>query len=244
MITNKSPLFANKSVLLRPEDVQLEKGSWVRFSDKFPKSSQMGGWASGKVFQVSQDTILTNYPVSNIITSQDWVNLDLTNQINPPIPGVPHPTTQQKGTLQMYPVQEYVLYQISIGMKPGPYFVLTNIPLGQAPIYNVGSAAVIPSITDPVNRYIGAKYPQDSPVESPTWMVYTIMNAPQIVLQTFMDGGDTASAGLPYGKATIVFRVNKCQLAEITQDSVAQADWIRIRNQSLYIPYYTELTGF
>jgi hypothetical protein len=220
VITDLSPLYHNKSLLLKAEDIQLKKGSWVRFSDKFP-NDQKTGWASGKLFTVSSDTILVDYPVSNNIVSQDYVNMDLTNQTNPVIPGVLHPTAAQKGTYQMYPVQEYVLYQIAIGMKKGNYFVQLYVPLGQTPIYQLGSSAVTPSITDPLYKYLGAKYPNDSPVDSPTWFLYTILNAPQIVLQEFMDGGDTMVGTANYGKATIVFRINKCQLSLLTLPALA-----------------------
>jgi len=202
-------------LIFRSEDIQLTKNSWVRFSPNFP-NDQKTGWASGKTFVVSQDTILVDYPVSRNVVNQDFTVLDLTNQSNPTIPGIPHPTAAQAGTLQMYPANPYILYQISVGMKPGKYFIQLQIPRGTVPIYQMGSSAIPPSITDPVYRYLGAKYPKDSPVNSPTWFLYSILDAPQIVLLVFMDGGDTMAAGVLYGKATIVFRVNKCPLKRIT----------------------------
>jgi hypothetical protein len=150
----------------------------------------------------------------------------------------------------MYPVNPNILYQISVGMKPGKYFVLTSIPSGTIPIYQMGSAAIPPSITDPLYRYLGAKYPEDSPEKSPTWFLYTILNAPQIILQILMDGGDTMAAAVLYGKATIIFRVNKCRLQEITPQSLANVQsetaraWQMIQDKALYIPYYKELTDF
>lgn len=179
------------------------------------------GWAAGNTFVVSQDTLVVDYPVSRNIVNQDYAILDLTNQTNPTIPGVPHPTAAQAGTLQMYPTQPFVLYQIAIGMKKGKYFLQLQIPRGTLPIYQMGSSAIPPSISDPVYRYLGAKYPKDSPYESPTWFLYSIYNAPQIVLLVFMDGGDTEAAGVLYGKATINFGVNKCSLKQITLGSIA-----------------------
>jgi hypothetical protein len=205
---------------VRTDELQLKKGSWVKGSSLFP-NDQKTGWFSGNYFVVSQDTLLVDYPVSAIIVNQDYVTLDLTNQTNPTIPGVPHPTAAQAGTLQMYPINPYIIYQISVGMKKGPYFVQLQIPKGTVPIYQLGSSAITPSINDPVYRYLGAKYPKDSPVDSPTWFLYSILNAPQIVLLLFMDGGDTEAAGLLYGKATIVFRVNKCALSQISLASTA-----------------------
>ena len=219
MITDLSPILHHVTPAVRTDELQLKKGSWVKFSSMFP-NDQKTGWALGGTFVVSKDTLVVDYPVSNIIDNQDYVTLDLTNQTNPTIPGVPHPTAAQQGTLQMYPVNPYIVYQISVGMKRGSYFTLLSIPRGTIPIYQMGSAAIPPSINDPVYRYLGAKYPQDSPVDSPTWFLYTLMNAPQIVLQLFMDGGDTEAAGILYGKATIVFRVNKCQLQNISLGSI------------------------
>lgn len=221
MLTDLSPLYHDGVALVRSEDVQLRKNSWVRGSPQFPSDDNKGGWFRGKTFVVSKDTILVDYPVSANILNQDYVTLDLTNQTNPAIPGVPHPTAPQVGTLQMYPATANVLYQISVGMKKGKYFVQLQIPKGTVPIYQMGSSAIPPAIGDPVYRYLGARYPKDSPVDSPTWFLYAINNAPQIVLLVFMDGGDTEAAGVLYGKATIVFRVNKCVLQEITLGSIA-----------------------
>lgn len=251
MITDLSPLLHHVVPAVRADELQLHKESWVRFSSGFP-DDQKTGWASGRTFMVNSDTLVTNYPVSNNIVNQDFVTLDLTNQTNPTIPGVPHPTTPQAGTLQMYPVNPYILYQISVGMKKGPYFSLLSIPRGTIPIYQMGSAAIPPSITDPVYRYLGAKYPDDSPEKSPTWFLYTILNAPQIILQLLMDGFDTMAAGVGYGKATIIFRVNKCRLAEMTPQLLGlnanvtedMRKWQSIRDRALYIPYYKELVDF
>ena len=220
MISDLSPLLHHATPAVRSEDLQLQKGSWVKGSTLFP-DDQKTGWFSGKYFVVAQDTLLVDYPVSANILNQDFVVLDLTNQTNPTIPGVPHPTAAQLGTLQMYPINPYIIYQISIGMKKGDYFVQLQIPRGTVPIYQMGSSAITPNITDPVYRYLGAKYPKDSPVDSPTWFLYAIMNAPQIAMLVFMDGGDTMVAGALYGKATINFRVNKCVLRQITLGDIA-----------------------
>lgn len=250
MLTDLSPLLHHVTPAVRMDELQLHKNSWVRFSEKFPKD-QKTGWCAGKTFVVNQDTLVVNYPVSRNILNQDYAAIDLTNQTNPTIPGIPHPTPAQQGTFQMYPINPYIVYQISVGMKTGPYFIQLQIPTGTTPIYQMGSSAIIPNIADPVYRYLGVKYPKDSPEDSPTWFLYTILNAPQIVLNILMDGGDTMAAGVLYGKATIVFKVNKCQLAEISRESVgilyrsSGPDlWQTIQDRALYIPYYTELTNF
>lgn len=265
MLTQFSPLLHHVTPAVRTDELQLKRNSWVRFSQLFP-NDQKTGWASGRTFIVSKDTILVEYPVSRIILNQDYATLDLTNQTNPTIPGVAHPTAGQLGTYQMYPADPYILYQIAVGMKDGPYFIQTQIPSGTTPIFQMGSSAIPPSISDPVYRYLGAQYPKNSPYESPTWFLYTILNAPQIVLLVFMDGGDTMASSVLYGKATIVFGVNKCRLTEVTATPATNASggqtlaltqmypgasatqisemWQNIQNKSLYVPYYTELTGF
>ena len=220
MLTDLSPLLHHVTPAVRNDDLQAKKGSWFKFSSRFP-NDQKTGWCSGKIFIVSQDTLLVNYPVSSNLVNQDFTTIDLTNQTNPTIPGVPHPTAAQQGTFQMYPVNPYIVYQIAVGMKKGKYFVVLSIPRGTIPIYQMGSSAIPPSLADPVYRYLGAKYPKDSPIESPTWFLYTILNAPQIVLQPFMDGGDTMAAGVLYGKTSINFGVNKCLLKEITLSDIA-----------------------
>jgi hypothetical protein len=235
MISDLSPLLHHVTPAVSEDQLQLKKGSWVRFSPQFP-NDQKTGWASGNYFVVSQDTLLVDYPVSANIVNQDYAVLDLTNQTNPAIPGVPHPTAAQQGTLQMYPVNPYIVYQISVGMKKGSYFVQLQIPRGTVPIYQLGSSAITPSITDPVYRYLGAKYPKDSPVDSPTWFLYAIMNAPQIALLAFMDGGDTEAAGVLYGKATIIFRINKCVLKPITLGDIAVVNAPVPGGQSITVP--------
>jgi hypothetical protein len=232
VISELSPLFHDGVALIRPEDAQLRKHSWVRFSKRWPNDLNKGGWASGQTFVVRQDTVLVDYPVSRIIVDQDWAVLDLTNQSLPAIPGVPHPTAFQAGTFQMYPVNPDIIYQISVGMKKGDYFNQLQISSQSLNIYQLGSSAIPPAMIDPVYRYLGAKYPKDSPYNSPTWFLYSILNAPQILLNVFMDGGDTMVGANHYGKATIDFRVNKAQLTNITLASIA----------AVSIPYGSNLT--
>jgi len=236
VIGDLSPLYHNGVALVRPEDVQLKRHSWIRFSPKWPQDQNKGGWASGGIFVVSQDAILVDYPYSANIINQDFDIIDLTNQTNPTIPGVPHPTAAQRGTYQMYPVNPNIIYQISVGMKDGPYFVQTQIPRGTIPIYQLGSSAIPPNIADPVYRYLGAKYPKDSPCDTPTWFLYTIQNAPQIALFVFMDGGDTEVGGVLYGKATIDFKINKCALTQISLESIAALSIPYGRDSSFIVP--------
>jgi len=91
MITQLQPLFKSVSTQVRPEDLFLQKGSWVRFSDKFDKK-----WCSGKVFEVEEEPIIVPYQISYILPGDDYKDVDLSNSTN----GV-----------KLYPEKEYVLYK-------------------------------------------------------------------------------------------------------------------------------------
>lgn len=238
MFGNLSPLTHAGQMLMKLEDVQARKGSWFKFSNQFPKDNKTA-WASGGTFVVSQDTVLVDYPVSRNILNGDWVNLDLSNDSNPTLPGVPHPTALQAGTLQLYPATQNIVYQISLGMKRGPYFSQFYFnSQANPPVYQLGSAAIQSGIADPVYRYLGAQYPQDSPDKFPTWFLYSIMQAPKMIVQLFMDGGDTMAGGALYGKATVVFRVNKCKLTPISLGSIAGVNQQINQNQNATVPSY------
>lgn len=242
MFTDLSPLLHKADVSLRMGDLLLQKGSWVRGSDKFKNDEQTSWFAN--TFVVDLDPVLVRYPLSDIIADQDYVDVQLWNLIGTaPSPGVDHPTVAY--SKRMYPTKTNVLYQIAVGMKPGPYFVLTNIPKGTTPIYQLGSTDILPSVDDPAYRYLGAKYPQDSPEESPTWYLYAINQGPQITLTKFMDGGDTEVGGTLYGKASIVYNINKCHLSAITPVNLpVGVTMAQVQEKALYIPHPTELTGF
>lgn len=236
MIFDLSPLTHKGQMLLKEQDVQLKRDSWVRFSSLWPADDKTG-WCSGKTFTVSADPILVDYPVSRNIVNGNYATLDLTNDTNPTIPGVPHPTAAQAGTLQMYPATTYILYQISVGIKPGKQFLQIYFNSVQnPPVYQLGSAAIQGGIADPVYRYLGAKYPDDSPANFPTLQLFTIMQAPKIILQMYMDGGDTMVGGLLYGKGTCLFRVNKCKLAQVTRESLSLINIPVPSNSQILVP--------
>lgn len=231
MITELPKLYNRASINVDARQILLAKGSWVKFSPGWPSGQGSNfDWASGKVFKVSSDPVLTKYPLSFILPGSDYTTFDISN-------------TQPVGTAgeQMYPNQTNVLYQIAIGMKPGNYFVQTYIPRGQY-VYTVGSSAIFPDITSSTYRYLGAKYPKDSPADAPLWSVYAIMNQPGFVFAPYVDGVD-------FDKATIEFNINKCQLTQIlpmpdANGKPTNLEYIQAQAQGLLIAYYTELTGF
>lgn len=227
MISELAKPFNKASIALNPDDVLLKKGSWVRFTNAWPTDQNLT-WASGNTFEVSLDPVLTPYPVSFTLQNGDYQYLDLSN-MTVPTPGTPLGTT---GSLQAYPAKTGVLYQIGIGMKPGNYFLQLYIPKGQY-IYTVGSPNIFPDITNQYFRYLGAKYPKDSPFDSPLWYLYAIYAQPAFILAPFVDGVD-------FDKINLVFFINKCVLSQITDPvKLKQA-----QDKSLLVEYYTEEQSF
>ena len=221
MFTELSGVLNHAGVLVRPEDLLAKKGSWFTFSGAWP-SDQVFGWAANKSFVVSQDPILTPIYQSYILQNNDYQYVDLSNQF-------PTSSTGQPASLQLYPARTQVLYQIAISMSPGKYFVQTQLPKGVY-IYTPGSSVLFPNISDPVLRYVGAKYAPSSPDAGAIWMAYAIQQMPAIILIPFVDGVD-------FEKCTFKFFVNKCVLSPqtLTPDQI---------KQSTLIEYYTELSGF
>lgn len=233
MITQAPKTFHHASVDVKPSDLLLQKGSWVNFSPAWPQDN-ISGWCSGRAFEVSQDPIVTNYPISRIIPTGHYALIDLSNQVPPPTANY---------SLQMYPAQIGVVYQISIGMKKGDYFVQLYIPRNVY-VYNVGSSAIFPDISDSTFKYLGAKYPDDSPDTSPTWNLYAINQMVAFVMAIYVDGPD-------FDKATINFQINKCPVTEIPQrvpgasgGMIANPVYTQAVKQGTLIQYQTEMQGF
>ncbi len=221
MITEIAKLLNRAAVSVRPEDILLKKGSWVNFSPSWPHDS-VSEWATGKSFEVSTDPVLLKFPASYILANGDYCYIDISNQIPPGTVGA-------AASLQMYPAQTGVLYQIAVGLKKGKYFVQLQIPKGLY-VYTPGSSSVFPDITDSTKRYIGAKYPDDSPDSGPLWMLYAIYNQPAFILVPFVDGVD-------YEKVTFEMYINKCPLkaANLTTEQ---------QRSALQIQWYKDLQGF
>jgi hypothetical protein len=215
MLSNLSPLLARVNTYVKPEDLLLQKGSWVNFSNLFTQP-----WAKGNLFEVAEEPVLVRYARSYTLPASDWKDLDLSNATN---------------GLNLYPGDEDVLYQIAIGFKPGEYLTHVYIPKDK-PIYRLGESSMYP-VTDSGStdyatlKYLGAYNPGDSPYDSPLLFLYAIKDVTAFYLRPLI------LEGVDYDKVTIGFYINKCKLKEIEKPSKEQLE------RAKRIEYYTEMTG-
>lgn len=259
MIIELAKLFGRADISVRPEDVLAKKGSWFKFSSQFPNSANFA-WASGRTFEVAADPVLTKFPVALKLPGSDYQLLDLSNQNIPNMsspPGI-------SGSLQAYPAQTGILYEIAVGLHPGNYIVQLFVPKSQY-VYTVGATSIFPDIANQYYRYLGAKRPQDSPERSPLWKLYAIYSQTAFILAPFVDGVD-------FDKVTIDLYINKCPLREVLAKSMtAQAaalaatqtplgavvpavptgakviddsKWEMMQDKATLIEWYTEMQSF
>jgi len=223
MITELSPTMARSITSVRPEDLLLKKGSWVTFSKTWAGDQN---WAAGNSFEVANEPLVVKYPISRVAPTGRYCDIDLSNLVSP---SSTIPAITAIFSWQMYPVKTQQLYQIAVGMKPGNYFIQTFIPANKY-IYTVGATSIYPDINSPIWRYLGAKYPKDSPMDSPVWFLYTMWNMVPIILRLYCDGPD-------FEKMTVEFKINKCQL-------VPKALTLDQQSKALLLQYSNELVGF
>ena len=213
MITQLSPLLHSVSTQVKSEDLLLQKGAWCYFSPQWPGTWK---WCSGKFFEVSEEPILVTYPVSYILPASDYKDLDLSNSAS---------------GLKLYPEDEGVLYQAAVGFKPGDYMTHVYLPKDKY-VYALAESTMYPDVTDASKKYLGPKWPSDSPHTSPLLFLYFIKDGPAVYLRPYV------LESVTFEKATVEFHVNKCKLSEIANPT---EEMIR---RALRISYYTELTGF
>jgi len=216
MIYEISPLLAKTAISVKPEDILLQKGAWVKFSSAWPGTHK---WASGKLFVVSAEPILVPYAISRIIPEDDYCDIDLSNS--------------DSGE-KLYPENEGVLYQIAVGMKPGDYLVHFYLPSPRY-IYHLGEASMFPDVASSTLRYLGAKRPEDSPADAPLWFLFAIKDMPPITLRPYVEtGGDDATQA--FEKCTFMLKINKCLLDEVknpSKEQIERAFLIRWRDELL-----------
>jgi len=191
----------------------LQKGAWVYFSPLWPGTWK---WCSGKLFEVHEEPILVTYPVSKILPASDYVDLDLSNA-----------AAGQK----LYPEDEGVVYQAAVGFKNGDYMTHIYVPKDKY-IYALAESTQYPDVTDATKKYLGPKWPSDSPHTSPLLFLYFIKDGPALYLRPYV------LESVTFEKVTIFFYVNKAKLSEIanpTEEMIKRAK---------RIAYYPELVGF
>lgn len=217
MLSHLSPLLARVSTEVKPSDLLLKKGAWVRFSDKFKDTTK---WARGRLFEVEEEPMFVHYARSYTLPASDWKDLDLSNATN---------------GLKLYPEDENVVYQIAVGFKPGEYITHVFIPKDKF-LYRLGYTSMYP-VTDTSGtdyatlKYLGAFNPDDSPFDSPLLFLYAIKDISSFYLRPFI------LEGVDYEKVTIGFGINKCKLKLIETPTKEQLE------RGMFIPYYEELTG-
>lgn len=214
MITELSPLLSRVATEVKQEDLILQKKAWVYFSASWPGTWK---WASGKLFEVSEEPILVKYPASFILPASDYKNLDLSNSTN---------------GLKLYPESEGILYQAAVGFKPGDYITNLYVPSTSKYVYQLGDSSMFPAVDNATTRYLGAKRPEDSPAKSPLLFLYFIKGSPPFYLQPYV------LESVSYEQVTIEFNINKCKLTEIPSPD---EDMVK---KARRIAFYTELTGF
>ena len=198
MLSHLSPLVARVATYVKPEDLLLTKGAWVKFSAQHKKS-----WARGKLFEVIDTPMLVNYPVSYILPGDDYKDIDLSNAT---------------GGLNLYPEAEYVLYQIALGFKPGDYIVHIYISGTDKYIYRLAETSMYPDISSATLKYLGAFDPESSPFDAPLLFLYAIKGVDPIYLRPYV------LEGVDYEKVTMLFKINKCKLREIENPTEEQLE--------------------
>lgn len=199
MITSLSPLYSKVSTYAKPEDILLQKGGWVRFTDQWPDTYK---WARGNTFAVIQEPIIVSYAVTRTAPAGDYCDIDLSNST---------------AGLKLYPASQNILYQMAVGLKPGNYLVQTYIPSAKY-VYDLGDSSMFPDVASATLMYLGAKQYRDSPYETPLWYLYSIKDMAAFILRLLVLGG------VDFEKMTLEFKINKCQLSQIIAPTPEQID--------------------
>jgi len=230
MITQLQQLFATVTTQVKPEDLFLQKESWVYFTNQWPDTWK---WCSGKLFRVEDEPVIVPYAASYILPKNDYKDIDLSNST---------------AGLKLYPETEGILYQF----KPGDYITHIYVPKEKY-VYHLGESSMYPDLTSATLKYLGAKRPSDSPARAPLLFLYFIKDGPAFYLRPYvLDNVD-------YEKCTIECTINKCKLELIPEPSpppqTATAEeraryeqekekYEEMVKKALKIPYYTEIVGF
>jgi hypothetical protein len=217
-----SPLYHRVATTIDPKNLQLTRGSWVYFSPAWPHTWD---WATGKLFEVNEEPIIVEMPVSKILPVNDYKDIDLSNSTDGE---------------DLYPENEGVIYEAFLGMKPGDYITQFYVPANKY-IYHLGESSMFPDVTDADKRYLGAKNPSDSPWDTPTIALYFIKDGPPFYLRPYVDAGT-------FEVCSFILRINKCKLTQLMPpdrtDPVGNRAYQEKKAKARRIGYYSELVGF
>ncbi len=181
------------------------KPNFLSFSSEWPKD-----WLRGKSFQIKK-SVVVSFARSFDITGDDYKNLDFSNA---------------SGGLNLYPESEGYVHEILVGFKKGNYVAQIEIPSSKY-LATLPQSSMIPSATDDILRYLNAKFPEDSPWESPNIKLWVVKDAAAFVFRLL------TLEGIDYERCSVKFIVAKHKIEQLpTPPSV-----------STPIPYHTELAS-
>ena len=217
MINELAPALSRVAINVEANQLMLQQGSWVKFSNQWPDAHK---WAKGNVFAVTDTPIMVDFPISYVIAGGDYIDVNLGNL----------PTGFAKNSLNLYPANEQVLYEINIGFKNYDFFAQIGIPSATNYVYRLGQSFMYPNVTDPIMKYLGKKDYSDSPAHAPLLKLYAIKDMPWAYLRL------VALEGKNFEKCAVSFQINKCNLSPISAPTSQQVQ------QATMIKWYEELT--
>lgn len=185
----------------------LQEGYLVNFTDAWPSTLST---VRGKTFQIAR-TNQVPYSLRYIIPTGDFRDVDLSNG------------TAGGFFESIYPTRSESLFEVSLGLNPGAYVVHFFIPATRH-IHSLEFAGMTPDVTSATLVYLGARRPEDSPIEDPRIKFYLVKDLTPLILRVF------ALPGVDYEKVIMELTINKCDLDEIpepTQDQLQKAKVIR-----------------
>ncbi len=161
---------------------------WLRFSDGWPDDL---AFVKGKTFRVSKEQTV-KYPLPLILPEGNYFDID--------------PSDEDTGQ-KLYPYQQDIVYEVLIGMRPGNYMLQFYYPAND-PIFRLDYATMLPNLTDPSLKYLGALRPGDSPSGEETIKIYFVYRMKPFYVRVIADDG------VAYEKCVIDFTFNRLALQQ------------------------------
>ena len=184
----------------------LQEGYLVSFTNAWPSTLSA---VRGKTFQINR-TNQVPHSLRFIIPTGDFRDVDLSNG-------------SADAQESLYPVVNSNLYEVSLGLSPGAYVVHFLIPATRF-IHELGFAGQSPNVNSATLVYLGARRPQDSPIEDPRIKFYLVNDLTPLILRVF------TLPGVDFEKIIMELTINKLDLVEIenpTDDQLVKSKVIR-----------------